>query len=107
MTIAVSAGNDCWRYYKSGILSRANNCPTRIDHGVVVVGVHHAGGDGGNDDADDDDEDDDVVQRRYCRKAERAEKRAKQCLDAPEAMLEPNNAGKPNRKCCIYRPNDA
>ena len=38
LTMAVSAGNDCWRYYKSGVLTEANNCPFRVDHAVVAVG---------------------------------------------------------------------
>ena len=43
VSIAVSAGNDCWQFYESGILSSANNCPTSIDHGVVVVGIDRTG----------------------------------------------------------------
>ena len=39
LSVAVSAGNSCWRYYKSGILSKNNNCPTNIDHGVALVGL--------------------------------------------------------------------
>ena len=39
LSIAVAAGNSCWRYYKSGILSKDNNCPTGIDHGVAIVGL--------------------------------------------------------------------
>ena len=43
LSIAVSAGNECWRFYESGILSSANNCPTELDHGVVVVGLDESG----------------------------------------------------------------
>ena len=43
LSIAVAAGNECWRYYESGILSAANNCPTNLDHGVVIVGLVEAG----------------------------------------------------------------
>ena len=43
MSIAVAAGNDCWRYYESGILSEENNCPTWIDHSVVIVGLNDTG----------------------------------------------------------------
>lgn len=43
VSIAVSAGNDCWQFYDGGILSSANNCPTSIDHGVVVVGIDRTG----------------------------------------------------------------
>ena len=40
--MAVSANNDCWRFYASGILSDVDDCPTNIDHAVVVVGVETA-----------------------------------------------------------------
>ena len=43
LSIAVSAGNSCWRYYESGILSKENNCPTGLDHGVVIVGLEDTG----------------------------------------------------------------
>ena len=43
LSIAVAAGNSCWRYYSSGILSKENNCPTGIDHGVAVVGLVDSG----------------------------------------------------------------
>ena len=39
LTFAVSAGNDCWRYYKSGVLTSADGCPTGLDHAVVAVGI--------------------------------------------------------------------
>ena len=39
LTMAVSAGNDCWRYYKSGILTSAMRCPTEMDHAAVAVAV--------------------------------------------------------------------
>ena len=38
LTAAVSAGNNCWRYYKSGIIDSENGCPKTIDHAVVIVG---------------------------------------------------------------------
>ena len=44
MSIAVAAGNDCWRYYKTGILSKDNNCPGGLDHGVVIVGLDEKSG---------------------------------------------------------------
>jgi len=44
MTIAVAA-NDCWQFYKSGVLSSENHCGTDINHAVVVVGLHKAGDD--------------------------------------------------------------
>lgn len=36
--MAVSAGNDLWRNYSSGIISDSDGCPTRVDHAVVAVG---------------------------------------------------------------------
>ena len=39
LSIALSAGNDCWRWYSGGILSALDECPTTIDHGVALVGV--------------------------------------------------------------------
>ena len=39
LTMAVSAGNDCWRYYKSGVLTSAHGCPTGLNHAAVAVGV--------------------------------------------------------------------
>ena len=44
MSIAVAAGNNCWRYYESGILSEENNCPGGLDHGVVIVGLDEKSG---------------------------------------------------------------
>ena len=43
LSIAVAAGNSCWRYYESGILSEENNCPTGLDHGVAIVGLNDTG----------------------------------------------------------------
>lgn len=104
MTIAVAAGNSCWRYYNAGVLSKANNCPTSIDHGVVVVGLHMPGDDGdGGDGGDDDDDDDEQEFKRKCRRATRVERRAKEC-EGEDESLEPNRKGKPNRKCCRYIP---
>jgi len=37
MPVYVGAGNDCWRFYKEGILSD-ETCPTRFDHAVTLVG---------------------------------------------------------------------
>ena len=38
LTAAVAAGNNCWRYYKSGVIDAEMNCPKTIDHAVVIVG---------------------------------------------------------------------
>ena len=44
MTIAVGAGNNCWRFYKSGVLSSEDECPSNtIDHAVTLVGVNLEG----------------------------------------------------------------
>ena len=83
-SIAVAAGNDCWRFYESGVLTEDNNCPTALDHGVVVVGLHAADGndpdtdtDSGSDsdpdssdsDADNEDFDEETHMHRRCKKA--------------------------------------
>ena len=39
LSIVVSAGNTCWRWYNGGILSALDNCATSIDHGVALVGL--------------------------------------------------------------------
>ena len=39
LSIAVSAGNHCWRWYEGGILSEKDDCPTSLDHGVALVGL--------------------------------------------------------------------
>jgi len=108
MTIAVAAGNSCWRFYKEGILSAANNCPKSIDHGVVIVGLHMPGGDGNddddddNDDDDDDDDDDDFDQEYLCRKASGRERRAGECRGDTEE-LQPNQGDRwANRLCCEW-----
>lgn len=38
LTVGVSAGNRCWRFYKKGVITEAMGCPTKIDHAVVLVG---------------------------------------------------------------------
>ena len=88
-SIAVAAGNDCWRFYESGVLTEDNNCPTALDHGVVVVGLHVADGndpdtdtDSGSDsdpdssdsDADNEDFDEETHMHRRCKKATASEK---------------------------------
>jgi len=46
MTVALEAGSDCFRYYKSGILDAEEaadmGCGTRIDHAVVLVAFTNA-----------------------------------------------------------------
>jgi len=38
VNVAVSAGNDIWRSYTSGVVTEADGCGTRVDHAVVAVG---------------------------------------------------------------------
>ena len=131
-SVAVAAGNDCWRFYKDGILSAANNCPTQIDHGVVVVAVYIAGEDNGDDsdpepvtdsdtepdtdtdvdsDTDGDDTDGDepnsdfdeeIAMIRRCKKTTRAERTNNMC-EQEDAFIAPNNIGEPGKKCCWYK----
>lgn len=81
MTVAVAAGNDCWRYYSGGVLTSANNCPTSLDHAVALVGMDYetitetTGG----------------STETTCRKATREERRYRQC---------PGDAYYRSKKCC-------
>ena len=63
LTMAVSAGNDCWRFYKSGILSSKDQCPTYLDHAVLAVGF----------------ETEAVIEKQSCRRASKREFRSKKC----------------------------
>lgn len=83
MTIAVSAGNNCWRYYKSGVLSSRNNCPKKIDHAVVIVGAR-------------------MGMAESCRPASWRERQDLKCDGANETLM-PNKAGN-LRRCCIAKP---
>ncbi len=40
LTIALSANNEIFRYYKSGIIKLEDNCPTQINHAVAIVGYN-------------------------------------------------------------------
>ena len=37
-SVAVSAGNDVFRYYTSGIVTESDGCPTQLDHAIQAVG---------------------------------------------------------------------
>lgn len=67
MTVAVGASGKCWRYYKSGVLSSRHKCPTRINHGVVVVGLVKA----------EEKPDEEKQYEKKCRKATKAERKDK------------------------------
>lgn len=44
MTVYVSAGNDCWRWYSSGVLTSAQGCHNGyLDHAVVVTALVEGG----------------------------------------------------------------
>ena len=38
VSVAVSAGNDVFRYYTSGVVTEADGCPTALDHAIQAVG---------------------------------------------------------------------
>jgi len=80
MTIAVAADNDCWRYYKSGVLDHTHDCPTSIDHGVVIVGLVIVPN---NEEEEEEEEEEEWV----CRRAKRRERRQKQCEGYPEEEI--------------------
>ena len=46
VNVAVAAGNNVFRNYKSGIVTEADGCPTRIDHAIVAVGYGYEGDQG-------------------------------------------------------------
>lgn len=43
VSVALAAGNNVFRYYKDGVLSLADNCPTRLDHAVALVAYTPSG----------------------------------------------------------------
>ena len=91
LTFAVAAGNDCWRYYKSGVLTSANKCSTRVDHVAVAVAV-----------------DTEIVTKtvkgassRTCRKAQKKERKRKQCNNSSTYTYNKNYRNKSRRhQCC-------
>lgn len=40
----VAAGNNCWRFYKGGLLTAQDHCPSKIDHAVAIVGMDQQNG---------------------------------------------------------------
>ena len=46
VNVAVAAGNNVFRNYKSGIVTEADGCPTRVDHAIVAVGYGYEGDQG-------------------------------------------------------------
>ena len=84
MSIGVAAGNSCWRYYESGVLSSANNCPTSLDHGVAVVGIHYP------------EKEEEEQFRRKCRVASPDEVAAGECIRQDETLE--------GKSCCRYFP---
>ena len=105
-TIAVAAGNDCWRFYSEGVLSAKNNCSTELDHGVVIVGLHHVGDPDESEEEDDDslpDDDyaEDIYMKRKCVRTTESEKANHEC-ERSDAFMTPDHLGKKERKCCWY-----
>ena len=46
VSVAINAETKVFQTYKSGILTAADNCPTKIDHAVVAVGYGYEGDQG-------------------------------------------------------------
>ena len=44
LSIAVNANPLCWQFYSEGVVTSEMECPTNLNHGVVVVGLHIAAG---------------------------------------------------------------
>ena len=61
LSIAVEAGSKCFKWYESGVLDLKTaeefGCGDRLDHGVVLVGIHYAGDEGNAADPDNNDGD--------------------------------------------------
>lgn len=81
MTVAVAAGNSCWRNYSSGILTNAMGCPTGIDHAVTVV-AYTATTDGTAGETTTETTCEMMPAETVCRGATRQEKRNETCSDS-------------------------
>ena len=46
VSVAVAAGNGLFQSYTHGIITEVDNCPTEIDHAVVIVGFGYTGNQG-------------------------------------------------------------
>merc|ERR1712223_2330255 len=46
VSVAVNAANGLFQSYIHGIITEVDNCPTDIDHGVVIVGYGYTGNQG-------------------------------------------------------------
>ena len=60
----MATSEKCWRYYSSGILSKANSCATEINHAVTIVGVHIAETDSFGPDTESDSSDDEEEKKK-------------------------------------------
>jgi len=126
MAIAVNANPGCWRYLDSGILTEEMGCETGVNHAVTLVAYTAAvEGEGGEstfeeicttesfEDTCTTESFEDTCTtesiegncttesvKQWCRRATRAERRAKECQD--DLVSSPNNRGRPNKKCCLF-----
>jgi len=91
MTVAVAAGNSCWRYYKGGVVGTGDDCgATRIDHAVTLVAYTEVAA--GTETCED-------VTTESCRRASRNEKKAGQC-NAGDFDVERDDSRGNFRYCC-------
>ena len=94
MTVAVAAGNDCWRYYAGGVLTEADGCPTGIDHAVTLVGYTSTS------DASEPVTNCTSSSEDFCRRASKSEKRANQCSSSSMYDEERNDSRGRFKYCC-------
>lgn len=85
MTIALAAGNNTFRYFDEGMLTMDDNCPTSIDHAVVITGYIMESMSTTTTEQ--------TVVDTECYRASRNERRARSC-DASDAVYN-------RRTCCV------
>ena len=106
MTVAVSAGNKCWRFYQGGILTEEKaaeeNCGTDQNHAVTLVAFTAAEEDGSDEEPTCEEKEICETIKKKCKRATKAEKTAKQCgADRGDNFFRKNRKGvKKLRKCC-------
>ena len=105
MAVAVAAGNNCWRYYKGGILGNASSCRgvfnTRLDHAVTLV-AYTAAVDGEGASQEIVEPTCETTTELSCRKAKRNEKKSGTCRYSNEIMKEyKDRRGRTKKACCV------
>lgn len=100
LSVAVSAGNECWRYYAGGILTEDMGCPTDLDFAAVLVGFHE--------DPSTPILDCTTYSVYTCRRARESEKKGNKCSadSALQRYIIEKNGNKLVSSCCGYKEED-